>query len=183
MGKKIEKIKPYSNLIMLGALALVILVVVAVLDTLASAKSGAGPPPAKPVTMEPIGTIRKRDRNAWIEIDRRFEDGLLGIEEFSHVWVFWWFDRNDNPGKRGILQVHPKGDARNPLTGVFATRAPVRPNLIAMTLCKIRSIDKNIVRIEKIDAFDETAVLDLKPYIPGYDGNGKATVPSWIHRK
>ena len=42
---------------------------------------------------------------------------------------------------------------------------------------------KSIVRIEKIDVVDETPVRNLKPYIPGYDGNGKATVPSWIHRK
>jgi tRNA-Thr(GGU) m(6)t(6)A37 methyltransferase TsaA len=94
--------------------------------------------------------------------------------------VIWWFDRNDNPEKRAVLRVHPRGDPKNPLTGVFATRSPARPNLIALTLCRIRSIRGNTVFVESIDAFDNTPVLDLKPYIPGSDGVERALVPSWI---
>jgi tRNA-Thr(GGU) m(6)t(6)A37 methyltransferase TsaA len=138
---------------------------------------------AKLLTLDPIGRIQKNDFGAAIEIEPRFQDALLGLSDFSHVWVLWWFDQNDNPEKRSVLRVHPRGNPDNPLTGVFATRSPARPNLIAMTLCKIRSIDKNVVWVEDIDAFDDTTVLDLKPYIPGSDGASEAAVPAWIHRK
>ncbi len=74
----------------------------------------------------------------------------------------YWFDRNDTPEKRSILQVHPQGDKKNPKRGVFATHSPVRPNLIAMTRCKIISVKGNVIEIESIDAFADTPVLDLK---------------------
>ena len=85
------------------------------------------------------------------------------MEELSEIWVLYWFDRNDTPQKRSILQVHPKGDPNNPIRGVFATRAPVRPNLIALSRCKIRSVKENIIEIDQIDAFPDTPILDLKP--------------------
>jgi len=73
------------------------------------------------------------------------------MEAFSHVYVFWWFDKNDTPEKRAILQVHPRGNPQNPLTVVFATRSPSRPNLIALTLCKIVSVKENVLEVEKTD--------------------------------
>jgi tRNA-Thr(GGU) m(6)t(6)A37 methyltransferase TsaA len=130
--------------------------------------------------LSPVGRIRVRDTGATIEIAPKHKDALLGLEGFSHVWVIWWFDRNDDPEKRAVLRVHPRGNPKNPLTGVFATRSPARPNLIGMTLCRIRSIQGNTIRVEDIDAFDNTPVLDLKPYIPRSDGDPEATVPSWI---
>ena len=94
--------------------------------------------------------------------------------------MFWWFSNNDTPQKRSILQVHPRGNPDNPLTGVFATRSPFRPNLIALTLCKIVSINVNVIEIEKTDAFDGTPVLDIKPFIPGYDTAENARVAEWL---
>ncbi|MBV2097138.1 MAG: SAM-dependent methyltransferase, partial [Candidatus Thiodiazotropha sp. (ex Codakia orbicularis)] len=79
------------------------------------------------------------------------------------IWVLYWFDRNDTPERRGILQVHPRGNPDNPLRGVFATRAPVRPNLIALSRCRILSIAANRIEIDGIDAFPDTPVLDIKP--------------------
>jgi len=63
---------------------------------------------------------------------------------------------------RSTLKVHPRGDPANSLKGVFATRAPMRPNLIALSRCKILSVKKNVIEIESIDAFPDTPVLDLK---------------------
>lgn len=68
-----------------------------------------------------------------VRLDPRVRDGLLGLEQWSPIWVFHWFDRNDTPAKRSVLQVHPRGNPDNPLTGVFATRSPVRPNLACVT--------------------------------------------------
>lgn len=110
----------------------------------------------------PIGHVQKDAERTTIVIEKEYEAGLLRLEELSHIWVLWWFDKNDTPEKRAILQVHPQGNLENPLTGVFATHAPVRPNLIAMTRCKVVAVKGNIIEIESIDAFDGTPVLDIK---------------------
>ena len=142
-----------------------------------------GEPPEKAFVVRPIGRIEKTDDRTQIVLDKKYQPGLLGLEGFSHVYVFWWFDKNDTPQKRAILQVHPRGNPQNPLTGVFATRAPVRPNLIALALCKAVSIKENVLEVEKIDAFPGTAILDIKPFIPGYDSVTDAQVPDWLKRK
>lgn len=133
--------------------------------------------------MRPIGQIQNAEGRTLIVLDKAYQPGLLGLDGFSHVQVFWWFDRNDTPEKRAILQVHPRGNAKNPLTGVFATRSPLRPNLIALSLCKIVAVKENVVEIEKIDAFEGTPVLDLKPYAPGQDSAVGVRVPDWAGPK
>jgi tRNA-Thr(GGU) m(6)t(6)A37 methyltransferase TsaA len=129
----------------------------------------------------PIGRVDKQDGHTRIILDKRYQAGLSGLDGFSHVLVFYWFDRNDTPEKRSILQVHPHGNKQNPLTGVFATRAPVRPNLIALSLCRIISIRENVIEIDNIDAFANSPVLDLKPYVPRIDA-ANATCPEWVGR-
>jgi tRNA-Thr(GGU) m(6)t(6)A37 methyltransferase TsaA len=94
--------------------------------------------------------------------------------------VLYWFHENDRPEERAILQVHPRRNPANPLTGVFATRAPVRPNLIGFTCCRIISVKKNILEVEGLDAREGSPVLDLKPYIPGSDALPDAKVPGWV---
>ena len=133
-------------------------------------------------SVTPIGHVQKSEERTSIVLDKKHEPGLLGLEGFSHIYVFWWFDRNDTPEKRAILQVHPMGNRENPLTGVFATRSPMRPNLIALTLCKVVSAKGNTIEIESSDAFDDTPVLDIKPFIPGYDTAENATVPEWLEK-
>jgi tRNA-Thr(GGU) m(6)t(6)A37 methyltransferase TsaA len=133
-------------------------------------------------TAYPIGKVKKENGRTKVVLDEAYRPGLLGLEGFSHVFVFYWFHRNDTAEKRSILQVYPRGDRRNPLTGVFATRAPVRPNLIALSLCRIISVWRNCIEIDRIDAFPETPVLDLKPYIPSIDA-ARARLPEWVERK
>lgn len=112
--------------------------------------------------VQPIGYVRNVDGKTLIVLDEKYEPGLLRMEHLNEIWVIWWFDKNDTPEKRSILQVHPRGNPDNPLTGVFATHSPVRPNLIAMTRCKIVSVKDNVIEIEGIDAFPDTPVLDIK---------------------
>ena len=97
------------------------------LHTLASPKEAASVPNAKSFTVYPIGHVHKQSTETTIEIESRYQDALLGLEGFSHVWVLWWFDQNDNLEKRSVLRVHPRGNRKNPLTGVFAPRSPARP--------------------------------------------------------
>jgi len=155
------------------------LVVTAIAATARSSESGP-PQPATEFKMRPIGHIKKTDDGTLILLDKQFEPGLLGLDGFSHVLVFWWFDKNDTPEGRAVLQVHPRGNPQNPLTGVFATRSPRRPNLIALTLCKVVAVKDNVVEIDKTDAFDGTPVLDIKPFLPGYDTAEDAKMPDWL---
>lgn len=119
--------------------------------------------PKKSFTVYPIGSVKKEGERTTIVLEKKFQDGLLGLEKQSHIFVLYWFDKNDTPEKRAILQVHPRGDRNNPLTGVFATRAPFRPNLIAQTRCRVLSVKENVIEIDTIDAFPDSPVLDIKP--------------------
>ncbi len=116
----------------------------------------------KEFKMLPIGYVKRPEGRTLIVLDDKYQPALLGVDSLSDIWVLWWFDRNDTPEKRSILQVHPRGNPDNPIRGVFATHSPVRPNLIGMTRCKVISVKENVIEIESIDAFDNTPVLDIK---------------------
>jgi tRNA-Thr(GGU) m(6)t(6)A37 methyltransferase TsaA len=131
-------------------------------------------------TVYPIGTVRKASGRTTIVLDSKYQPGLLGLDGFTHIHVLYWFDRNDTPAKRSILQVYPRGDKRNPLCGVFATRSPARPNLIALSLCKVVAVRESVLEVDRIDAFDGTPVLDIKPYIHSTDAAAKARHPEWL---
>lgn len=81
-----------------------------------------------------------------------------------------------------LFEVFPVGTVENknkPPAGVFASRSPVRPNLIALSVCRILSVEGNTVRVASIDAFDGTPILDIKPYIPMIDSPSNASLPEW----
>lgn len=128
----------------------------------AHAEDGTGLQP--PVySVQPVGWVRKADGKTTLVIDERYQPALMGVENLSAIWVLYWFDRNDTPEKRAILQVHPRANPENPLRGVFATRAPVRPNLIALSRCEVLSVEGNVIEIDGIDAWPDTPILDIKP--------------------
>jgi tRNA-Thr(GGU) m(6)t(6)A37 methyltransferase TsaA len=131
--------------------------------------------------LHPVGEVKRQRGSIKLEILDKYRDALKGLDGFSHIFVIYWFDRNDTPEKRNILQIHPRGNRRNPLTGVFACRAPMRPNLIALSLCKVLSVRNGKVTVDKIDAFDGSPILDIKPYIPSIDNGGEGVrVPNWL---
>ena len=130
----------------------------------------------------PVGLIRKRGAKPFIEIFPEYQNALLNLNQFSHVIVCFWFHKNDSPEKRNILQVHPRGNKGNPLTGVFATRSPQRPTPVGISICKILAIDENIIYIDHTDAFHGSPVIDLKPYIPTIDSIPDANTPKWVQR-
>ena len=113
--------------------------------------------------VSPIGKVHNtKGKPVQLEIYDKYVPALHRLEYCSHVVVIWWFHKNDTPERRKILKVHPRGNKSNPLTGVFATHSPVRPNLIAITTCKVLSVKGGIVTIDGIDAFDDTPIIDLK---------------------
>jgi tRNA (adenine37-N6)-methyltransferase len=130
--------------------------------------------------IHPIGIIHKQEDKTWIDIEAQFREGLLGLNEFSHIIVLYWFDRSDTPQDRGILQVHPKKNSANPLTGVFATHAPVRPNPIALTVCKLVAIENLRLHLDTIDALDGSPVVDIKCHIPCRRPEDAVRIPAWV---
>ena len=129
----------------------------------------------------PIGTVKKSNDADLIEIHEDFSDGLMGLEQFSHIIILTWFHENDTQENREVLKVHPRGNKANPLTGVFATRSPVRPNLISLNTCKILDIHDNIIQIDEIDALDGSPVIDIKPCISHIDFVSEMKVPDWVN--
>jgi len=127
----------------------------------------------------PVGVIKKENENVRIEVFEEYRDALLGLDDFSHITVCYWFHENDTPEKRKTLQVHPRKDKQNPLSGVFATHSPLRPNLIAISICKILSIKDTTIFIEKIDALDGSPVIDIKCLIPSSE-LGPVKLPDWV---
>ena len=128
----------------------------------------------------PVGVVSKKEDATWIEIFEPYSDALLGVEGFSHVQVLFWFHKNDTAELRKTLRVHPCHNKKNPLTGVFGTHSPRRPNLIGLTLCRIKSIQGRRIEIDDIDAFDATPVIDIKCYIPASVAKSEIRLPDWV---
>ncbi len=137
---------------------------------------------SKSITLNPIGEVKREGDRTILEILPRFTPALDGLAGFSHVWVLYWFHENDRPEERATLKVHPRRDPANPLTGVFATRAPVRPNLIGLTACRILKVAGNVLEVADLDAKEGSPILDLKPYIPEGDSIPGAITPDWVKR-
>ena len=99
--------------------------------------------------------------DAWLEVEPWAADGLLGVAVGDEVIVITWFHQ----AHRDVLQVHPRSDPRSPLTGVFATRSPDRPNPLGLHTGTVRAIEGNRLLIGPIEAIDGTPVVDIKPVI------------------
>jgi tRNA-Thr(GGU) m(6)t(6)A37 methyltransferase TsaA len=132
--------------------------------------------------IQPVGKVSNKENSTVIEIYPEYSKALLGLEGFSNIMLFCWFHKNDRTDKRKTLQVHPMKNRDKPLTGVFATRSPQRPNPIAVFMCTLNEIKENKIIIEKIDAFDNTPVIDIKPYIPHNDSIPNARISTWAKK-
>jgi tRNA-Thr(GGU) m(6)t(6)A37 methyltransferase TsaA len=99
--------------------------------------------------------------SAWLVFDPSVRDGLDDLRAGETVIVLTWLHRSE----RDVLKVHPRDDETNPLTGVFSTRSPARPNPIGLHEVQILEIDGLRVRVDALEALDGTPVLDLKPVL------------------
>jgi tRNA (adenine37-N6)-methyltransferase len=114
--------------------------------------------PYTDVQQIPKGLGAQHAAEGTIEILPEFEAGLLDIEGFSHLLVLWVFHQVEG----FELVVTPPADTRS--HGVFATRAPWRPNPIALTVVELQGRAGSVLRIRGVDMLDGTPVLDIKPY-------------------
>ena len=99
--------------------------------------------------------------DAWLEVHPSVARGLRGLEIGDEILVITWLHR----ARRDVLQVHPRSNPRNPLTGVFATRSPDRPNPLGLHPVVVRAIDGDRLLVGPIEAIDGTPVVDIKPVL------------------
>jgi tRNA-Thr(GGU) m(6)t(6)A37 methyltransferase TsaA len=131
-------------------------------------------------TLQPIGVVESsltdpadaprqvhpEAPEAWLVIAPQFAEGLAGVTVGSDVLLLTWLDRAD----RGVLSVHPQRNPDNPLTGVFATRSPHRPNPIGIHRVHVVQIDRCRLRVRNLEALNGAPILDLKPVLNADDG-------------
>lgn len=95
-----------------------------------------------------------------LEIHPEFIDCLEGIQSGQDVWIFTWL----HEAERSTRKVHPRGDVRNTIKGVFATRSPDRPNPIGLHCVKILNVDgRRWLEVQGLEAIDGTPIVDIKP--------------------
>ena len=113
---------------------------------------------------------------AEVEVFGEYAAGLADLSEFSHVYLVYHF----HLAKKFSLKVRPFLDDES--RGLFATRAPSRPNAVGLSVVELIGIEKNILHVKNIDVIDGTPLLDIKPYIPAFDVR-QARKIGWIEKK
>jgi len=129
--------------------------------------------------LEPIGHIRSTVRtrreapyqgsegapDVWLDVNAAYEPALLGMTPGAEVIVITWLHQ----AKRDVLEVHPRRNPANPLTGVFFTRSPDRPNPLGLHRVTVREIAGHQLRIGPMEAIDGTPVVDIKVVLDSSD--------------
>jgi len=104
--------------------------------------------------------------DAWLELASEYDEGLAGIQAGDSLVILTWL----HEARRDVLKVHPRGDADQPIKGVFATRSPHRPNPIGLHEVYVRAIEQGRIRVGPIETIDGTPVLDIKISLRSDDG-------------
>ncbi|RGC44905.1 tRNA (N6-threonylcarbamoyladenosine(37)-N6)-methyltransferase TrmO [Absiella sp. AM29-15] len=130
-----------------------------------------------------IGVICNNEERVFIKLEPQFIPALKALEGFSHINVFWWFSDFDSEQFRSTLVTDQPYKNAPEQMGIFATRSPIRPNPIALTVVEVIKIDyqNGIIQIGYIDANDNTPLLDIKPYTPSLDRVEVPVVPEWCN--
>lgn len=126
-------------------------------------------------TINPIGVVRSNltrledapmqgregAPEAWLELTSQVQPGLMGLKAGDEILVLTWL----HLAERDVLQVHPRGDTSRPLTGVFATRSPDRPNPIGLHRVSLLEVSDQRLRVAPLEAIDGTPIVDIKPVL------------------
>jgi len=141
--------------------------------------------------VEPIGIIRTpftridnmpiqpkgaADVIGKVHVYEQYAEGLKDLEGFSHIYLIYLFHR----AEKTRLSVVPFMDTVS--RGVFATRSPLRPNHIGLSIVELAGIDNHVLTVQGIDVLDQTPLLDIKPYIAAFDAVGNST-SGWMRAK
>lgn len=120
----------------------------------------------KDMPIQPKGAAMVK---GYAQIDDEFVDGLQDLQGFSHIYLLYSFHK----ATRTELKVTPFMDSE--IRGVFSTRSPLRPNHIGLSIVQLSKVEGNKVYVEGIDILDGTPLLDIKPYIAGFDSVAEST--------
>jgi tRNA-Thr(GGU) m(6)t(6)A37 methyltransferase TsaA len=143
------------------------------------------------ISVQPIGEVRNAvkelRKHGWegvvseLAIRPELEEALSDVEEFSHIIVVFWIHKaaslSSIPSK-----VHPRGRRDYPLVGLFATRAPYRPNPVGVSVVKVLGRRGTVITVEGLDAIDGTPIIDIKPYLPHHDSPHDIGLPEWARK-
>jgi tRNA-Thr(GGU) m(6)t(6)A37 methyltransferase TsaA len=140
------------------------------------------------ISFRPIGIIRSpfQDPNNMpiqavgasgipgsIDLFTEFEDGLMDLDGFSHLFLLYHFHLT----RESRLRVTPFLDSIP--RGVFSTRSPNHPNPIGLSIVRLKEIKGSRITIEDVDVVDGTPLLDIKPYVPDFDHRDGAAI-GWM---
>lgn len=132
--------------------------------------------PFKDIKGMPIQPTGAKGVLGTVEIEPEYVLGLKDIEGFSHIFLLYHFHLSEGYS----LKVKPFMDDN--LHGVFATRAPRRPNSIGISVVKLVRVEGSTLHIEDVDIVDRTPLLDIKPYVPEFDIR-KVERTGWLSQK
>ncbi len=128
----------------------------------------------------PIGRVVHTTDGSLMEVEPRYREGLVGLDAFRWIVVHWFAHRAEQGREMPLVLPAPYRGAPERL-GVFATRSPIRPNPLCMSVVELAGIDMaaGIVRLGWIDCDDGTPILDIKPYQPSLDRVENPEPPAW----
>ncbi len=122
--------------------------------------------------IQPAGAVGMKGT---VEVLEEYRAGLKDLDEFSHVILLYHFHRNQGFN----LNIVPFMDSEP--RGLFATRAPKRPNSIGLSVVQLDRIENGVLHIQNVDMLDGTPLLDIKPYVPKFDDQIKVRT-GWLER-
>ena len=108
-----------------------------------------------------------------VKIKKDYIGGLKDLEGFSHIVLIYHFHLSQG------YSMHVTPFLDNQPRGVFATRAPLRPNAVGLSVVKLNAVEKDTLKIENVDIIDGTPLLDIKPYVPEFDAQNEVKT-GWL---
>ncbi|HVN80500.1 MAG TPA: tRNA (N6-threonylcarbamoyladenosine(37)-N6)-methyltransferase TrmO [Terriglobia bacterium] len=111
----------------------------------------------------PIQPVYAKGCRGWVEIFPEYAEGLRDLEGFSHLYLIYHFHQAD------AMKLLVKPFLQDQVHGVFATRAPCRPNPIGLSIVELASREDNVLHLRGVDILDGTPLLDIKPYTARFD--------------
>ena len=122
-----------------------------------------------------------RTMKSEIVIHHSLVDILSGIENYSHLMILYWAHKVPEQS-RSLTQVHPMGRKEIPITGIFSTCSPARPNPVLASVVRLCGIKENVLTVAGIDAVDGSPVIDIKPYVKQWYPQQDIKIPEWMHQ-
>ena len=124
--------------------------------------------PHKELNKIPVQPVFCNGIKGTVVVDEEYIDGLKGLAEFSHIFLFFYF----HGSAKMCLRLKPYLSDEE--QGIFATRAPHRPNKLGMSLVRLEAIENNVLHVSDIDILDGTPLIDIKPYVQRFDSREHA---------